>query len=117
MQGLVSFEHLAGTPGTPGATSTVKCLQGKREIDIIETIEERVMPERFIAIYTTKGMWNRCEHYLEETSDGKTNWRQVNEFKCSGVMMRIMLALLPGMFRKETMRQMKSFKAFAEGPR
>lgn len=114
MQGLVSFEHLDGEPGTKGARSRIMCVQGNREIEIIETIEDRVMPERLIAIYTTKGMWNRCEQYLEETPQGTTIWRQENEFRCSGMMMKLMTMLMPFMFKRETEKQMRAFKEFAE---
>jgi len=46
--------------------------------------------------------------------DGSTKWTQANEFRCEGLMMRLMMRLMPGAFRKETMKQMESFKAFAE---
>lgn len=47
MQGLVSFDHLDGEPGAKGARSRIMCVQGNREIEIIETIEDRVMPFMF----------------------------------------------------------------------
>ena len=36
--GLLSFEPLSGTPGTVGAKSQLKYLMGKREIEMVETI-------------------------------------------------------------------------------
>lgn len=82
---------------------------------MVETIETRNMPDEFTAIYTTKGVWTRSANHFTDTPDGGTHWRQVNEFRPEGVMMRLMTTLMPGMFRKQSMAFMTAFKAFAEG--
>lgn len=45
--GLVSFEHLSGTPGQVGAKSKLKYKMGNREIEMIETITVKNLPEEF----------------------------------------------------------------------
>ena len=45
---------------------------------------------------------------------GKTRWVTENEFHCAGLFMKIMAFLMPGAFKKQTLRYMQNFKAFAE---
>ena len=112
--GLESFTHKSGEPGFPGAQSDIVVWGGNRRVEMVETIETRDLPHEFTAIYTTKGVWNRTENFFTANDDGTTTWEQINEFRCEGLMMKLMTRIMPGMFRKETMKQMDSFKTFAE---
>ena len=112
--GLESFTHKSGTPGHPGAQSDIVVTSGNRRVQMVETIETRNVPNEFTAHYTTDGMWNRTENFFHVNADGSTRWEQVNEFRADGLFMKFMMGLMPGMFRKETMKQMVSFKSFAE---
>ncbi len=111
--GLMSFELLSGTVGEVGAKSRLKYKMGQREIEMIETITERNLPDVFSGTYEAKGVFNTVVNHFEEISPTKTRWIAVNEFQCSG-MMRIMSSLMPGVFKKETFKYMKNFKEFAE---
>lgn len=111
--GLERFTHKSGTPGHPGAQSDIVILSGKRRVDMVETIETRDLPNEFTAHYTTDGVWNRTENFFHVNPDGSTKWVQINEFRADGLMMKLMMRLMPGMFRKETLKHMISFKNFA----
>ena len=113
LDGFVSMTHKSGEYGKPGAVSEIIFKQGKRDMILEEVIESRDMKGEFIAVFTTKGMWNRSEHYLSENSKG-TTWLQKNEFRGEGILMKAMLKFFPGMFSKQTAKQMKAFKKFAE---
>jgi len=113
-EGLVSFTHRSGEAGQPGAVSDLVFQMGKRKIEMVETIERRNLPEEFTAIFTAKGVWNRNANFFEARGD-KTIWLQKNEFRCTGIMMRLMTVLMPGMFKKQSLKYMVAFKAFAEG--
>ena len=113
-EGLQSFTHKSGTPGEPGAVSEIVFQLGKRRMEMLETIETRNLPDEFTAIYTTKGVWNRLTNHFTETTDGRTHWRQTNEFRPEGIMMRLMTTFMPGMFRKQSLAFMEAFKRFAE---
>ena len=115
MQGLISFEHESGERGYPGAVSKFVFKRGSGEIVIKETIEVRDELKEFTGIYTTDGVWNRSQNLFTELGPEKTLWRQNNEFRCEGLMMKFMTTFLPFMFTREGKSQMKSFKAFAEG--
>jgi len=111
--GLLSFEHFEGEPGQPGAKSRLRYKMGKREIEMVETILVRDLPDVFSGTYEAKGVWNEVINRFTEPEVGRTSWEVETEFRCSG-MMRIMSVLKPVMFKKETRGHMERFKAFAE---
>ena len=109
---LLSFKHLSGELGQPGATSELIYKMGKRDIVMIETIIERNLPQSFAATYTTKGVWNQVANHFAE-QDGKTTWTINTVFKCTGFL-RVMAFFMPGMFKKQTTADMLRFKYFTE---
>ena len=111
--GLQSFEHLSGEPGQPGAKSRLLYDEGRRKIEMIETIIVRDLPETFSGTYEAKGVWNEItNHFFVE--DGQTRWVMDSDFRFSGFML-LMLIFMRGAFRKQTMQTMQRFKDFAEG--
>tara|TARA_R110001583_G_scaffold16155_1_gene65609 strand:+ start:11284 stop:11718 length:435 start_codon:yes stop_codon:yes gene_type:complete len=111
--GLISFEHLSGEPGQVGAKSKLKYQMGKREIEMIETITVNKLPDEFSGTYEAKGVWNEVQNYFIEVDENVTKWKSVNEFKCGGFM-KVMAFFMPSMFKKESCKYLKNFKAFAE---
>ena len=79
-KGFISFEHIAGEQGKPGAESKLKYKMGKREIEMIETITFRDLPDEFHGNYQTKGVTNIQKNYFHEEGD-KTKWVSEAEFK------------------------------------
>ena len=86
---------------------------GNREINMIETVTRRELPDRFTATYEAKGVWNEAYNYFSESDENQTTWKMETEFRCSGLMW-VMTNLMPGMFKKQTQATMEAFKAFAE---
>jgi uncharacterized membrane protein len=113
-RGLVSAEHLEGIPGKIGAKMKLKYELGKRKMELIETITKSDFPHEFHANYDTKGVRNIQENYFEELPDGKTKWRSDVEFHFTGFMMKMMGFLMPGTFKKQSMKYLQDFKAFVE---
>jgi hypothetical protein len=111
--GLVSFEHISGKPGQTGAKSRLIYKMGKRDIEMIETITTRNLPEEFSGTYEAKGVFNFVNNKFAELSPNKTKWITENEFQFSGFM-KIMGMLMPGAFKKESQKHLKQFKEFAE---
>lgn len=112
---LLSFEHLSGDPGQVGAQSKLLYRMGKREIEMIETITLRDLPDAFNGTYEAKGVWNSVENRFIEEGPDQTRWTLVTEFKFQGIFMKLMGALMPGAFKKQTFTFMVQFKEFAEG--
>lgn len=114
-EGLISFEHQSGEPGQPGAISILKYKSGKREIEMIETIKVRNLPEEFSGTYTMKGIVNNIHNSFEEVDANTTKWISTSDFQIKGhFFMKIMAFLFPGLFKKQSLKFMKAFKDFAE---
>lgn len=113
-RGLVSTEHISGNPGRYGAKMKLTYKLGKREMELIETVTHRNLPHEFHGTYDAKGVHNIQENYFEETLEGYTKWTSISEFIPLGFTMRLMMLLMPGAFKKQSLQYMKDFKNFAE---
>lgn len=111
--GLQSFEHVSGDPGQQGAVSRLRYKMGKRDVEMTETITLRDLPHRFEGTYEANGVLNIMRNRFEPIGDSGTKWTSENEFRFKGVM-KLMGFLMPGAFKKQTMRYMQYFKDFAE---
>ena len=113
MPGLQSFEHISGTPGQPGAKSRLFYKMGKREIEMIETITNRNLPDEFAGTYEAKGVYNVVSNKFIPVATNKTKWVTDNEFRFSGFM-KLMGWFMPGAFKKQSQQYLELFKTFAE---
>lgn len=114
MPGLISFTHISGEPGQVGAQSKIVCQHGSREYEMIETITVRNLPDEFTGTYDSVGMWNEVKNIFVEIDENNTKWISENEFKSDKFMMKLMMFLVPGMFKKQSYKFMESFKQFVE---
>ncbi len=112
-RGLVGYEVLSGKPGEEGARMDLKYKMGKREIEMVETIIKSNFPEEFHATYDAKGVHNIQRNFFKE-EDGKTRWISESEFQFSNFGMKLMGFLMPGAFKKQSMKYAQDFKNFAE---
>lgn len=115
MPGLLSFKHLSGTPGYEGAKTRLQFQMGKREIEMVETILSRNLPEKFVSTYETKGVYNKQITSFFPVDENTTRYVSESEFQFSGLMMKVIAFLSPGSFKKQSYRYMELFKEFAEG--
>lgn len=113
MEGLQSFEHISGTPGQPGAKSKLKFKMGNRQIEMVETITVRNLPDEFSGTYEAKGVYNTVKNRFVKLSDTKTKFIAENEFQFKGFM-KLMGMIMPGAFKKQSFKYMNNFKNFAE---
>ncbi|MFL5753940.1 MAG: SRPBCC family protein [Bacteroidia bacterium] len=113
MEGLQSFEHLSGTPGQPGAISRLKFKIGKREMEMVETVTVRNLPEEFTGTYESKGGLNIVKNKFVKLSDSKTRYLTEQEFQFKGIM-KVIAFLMQGAFKKQSRKYLVAFKDFAE---
>lgn len=111
--GLLSYRHLQGQPGHPGAKMKLHFKMGTRDVEMIETITSRNLPEEIASTYSTKGVWNLVVNRFEPLDASRTRWIAKNEFQFSG-MMKVFSWFMPGVFKKQTRKMMEQFKRFAE---
>ncbi|MDM9630735.1 SRPBCC family protein [Robiginitalea aurantiaca] len=113
-RGLQSLRPISGLSGEEGAQVELEYLMGKRQLVMIETIIKKNFPEQYHLTYDAKGVHNIQKNYFEELGEAKCRWTSETEFQFSGLPMKLMGWLMPGMFKKQSLTYMKDFKAFAE---
>jgi hypothetical protein len=124
LRGLVLHEPIHGTHGQVGTRSRVVMQMDQQKFEGIETItlrepaDLRAIPKGSVVQFEREiageGMWNIARDRLSEAGPQTTRWESENEYRFSGVMMRLVALLMPGAFRKQSLRHMQDFKAFAE---
>ncbi|MCZ6837430.1 MAG: SRPBCC family protein [Planctomycetota bacterium] len=112
--GLQSFERLSGEPGQPGATSKLVFLNGKREFELIETVTANNLPDSMEGTYEWSGGGNTLQNRFIELNENHTRWESTCQYHFKGIMLRLMGLLASGFFRKQNLKFMRNFKAFAE---
>ncbi len=113
-KGLVSYKQLSGIPGQEGAKMELNYDMGKRKLTLIETIIKRNLPYEFHATYDAKGVHNIQKNYFNDIGENTTKWISEAEFEFSGFLMKAMAFLMPGAFKKLSLKYPQDFKAFAE---
>ena len=113
-KGLVSSEHVSGTPGQVGAKMQLNYKMGKRELSLVETITKNNFPEEFSATYNTKGMHNIQENSFKDSPEGHYKWISNCVFQPSCFMMKAIVFFMPGSFKKQSKKYMIDFKNFVD---
>ncbi|GLY54769.1 SRPBCC family protein [Lentzea sp. NBRC 102530] len=124
LRGLVVHEPVSGVHGEVGTRSRVVLKAGQQEFEATETIIRRepqdlhAIPAESVVHFEReivgKGMWSATRDRFTEAGPETTHWEQESEYRFSGVLMRLVGALMPGSFRKQSLAHMQDFKAFAE---
>jgi hypothetical protein len=124
LRGLVLHEPLNGVHGQVGTKSRVVLQMGQQTIEATETITRRDpvdlhgIPRESVVHFEReivgKGMWSAARERLTEAGPQRTLWQSENEYRFSGLLMRLAGLLMPGAFRKQSLQHMQDFKAFAE---
>lgn len=113
MDGFDRIEPVRGAAGTPGSVSRLIFKQGKREMIMTETIEKHDLPSELTCVYEARGVTNRNTTRFEDLG-GRTLYRTENEFKFSNLPMKVFSWIMPGAFKKQSLKYMTAFKEFAE---
>ena len=113
-EGFLSAEHISGDIGQFGAKMKLIYKFGRKKKIWIETITKRDLPFQIHANYSNNGLINFQRNYFNENSEGITKWISKNEFIPTNFKMRLITIFMPGVFKKQILKQMKNFKNFAE---
>jgi uncharacterized membrane protein len=109
-----SIEHLSGIPNTKGAKSKI-IFQGKRRIELLETIISADLPKNKTALYEHIHMTNTQTTRFKTIEDNRTRYiSEVEYTKFNGIMIKLMAKLFPGKFKEQSQKWMNQFKEFAE---
>lgn len=113
MEGLQNFEHLSGEPGQVGAKSKLVFKMGKRDIEMIETVTVRNLPDEFSGTYDANGVHNIVKNFFVQLPNGNTKYLTEQEFQFKGFM-KIIGFLFPSAFKKQSLKYLVDFKRYAE---
>ena len=124
LRGLVLHEPVSGMHGQTGTKSRVVMQTGQQKMELTETITRREpanlhgIPRDCVVHFereiVTRGMWCAARERLTESGPETTLWVSENEYRFSGLLMRLVGLFMPGAFRKQSQQHMQDFKAFAE---
>ena len=112
-EGLISYDHLSGEPGQPGAKTRLLYDMGRRRMEMIETIIERNLPDEFSATYDASGVHNIVRNNFYDEGE-QTRWVLDSDFQFRSYMRIVSLFIPNSSFRNQTRSSMESFKRFAE---
>lgn len=113
-RGLVSVEHLSGTPSHLGAKMKLHYEIGEFKLEQVETITHVNFPNEIHCSYATQDMEHLQDNFFTATSQNQTQWVSVNECMPLNFNMRMKLWLAPKIFKKQSLLAMKDFKNFVE---
>ncbi|MFK8038207.1 MAG: SRPBCC family protein [Crocinitomicaceae bacterium] len=112
--GFESIEHISGTPNSKGAKSKI-VFNGKRRIELIETIISSNLPDEKVALYEHIHMTNTQTTRFIKMGENKTQYvSEVEYTKFNGFIIKLMAKLFPGKFKAQSQKWMDQFKMFAE---
>lgn len=113
--GFKKIEPIEGEPNSIGATSKIYFVQGKRKMELLETIVSNDLPKEKKGLYEHKHMTNTQTTRFEEINTHSTRYiSEVEYLKFNGFMPKLMAKLFPGVFKKQSQKWMNQFKTFAE---
>ncbi|NET34087.1 MAG: SRPBCC family protein [Cyanothece sp. SIO1E1] len=113
MEGLLNLILLEGESGQTGAKSEYTFKMGKGEMKMVETVTSNNLPDEYAVSYTAKGVSNTVVSRFSAISANRTKYTTENEFQFSGFM-KIIAFLMPGSFKKQSLKYLTDFKKFAE---
>lgn len=111
---LKKFEHVSGSPGQPGAVSTLTYEENEREFSLTERIILREEPYRFDGIYENEFSDSFIKNTFIEKGARETLWVSETKFKFKTLLMKIIGPLMKRNFVRRTYREMERFKELAE---
>ena len=78
--GFVSIEPISGNPGEPGSKSKMIYKMGSREMEILETIMVKNLPEEMTGLYEHKHMVNTMTNRFSRLELNKTKYEAEIEY-------------------------------------
>lgn len=113
--GFQSITILEGEKNAVGTKSKILLQQGKRKMELIETIITNNLPTEKKALYEHIHMSNTQSSRFEKIDKNKTLYiSEVEYTKFNGFAPKVMAKLFPNMFKKQSLKWMEQFKTFAE---
>ncbi|MFK8009309.1 MAG: SRPBCC family protein [Saprospiraceae bacterium] len=113
--GFLRKKLVSGTPAQVGTISKMFYQQGKRTMEITETVTSNNLPHEFTGFYHHIHMDNTMTNRFTALSEDRTQYDAEVEYTVlRGFMVKAMAFLFPGMFKKQVQKWLDQFKVFVE---
>jgi uncharacterized membrane protein len=113
--GFQHKEWISGHPNQTGSVSKILLAQGKRKMELEETIVENNLPSFIEGVYVHIHMTNTQKISFEVITPEKTLVRSEVEYtKFNSFMPKMMAKLFPSLFKKQSQKWLNQFKVLAE---
>ena len=113
MDGIESYELISGDHREIGAKWKVVYKNGEVEMEMIETVISKNLPESMTVTWEMSGVVNTVTNRFVKVDNENTQFINDQEFAFKGFM-KIMAFLMPGNFKKQTRLYLEAFKTFVE---
>jgi hypothetical protein len=113
--GFQSYEPLSGERYLPGSKARFVYMNGKRRIELTETILSNNLPNELDAFYDHEHMSNKLRTRFDPQPGNRTKvMAEPYEIRFKGLMPKIFGPLMKGRFREQSQKWLDNFKSFAE---
>ncbi|MCB0481447.1 MAG: SRPBCC family protein [Flavobacteriales bacterium] len=114
--GFQSIVLLSGEHNMPKAQSLITLQQGKRKMELHETIISNNLPREKKALYEhIHTTYTQTTRFIKLEENKTLYISEVEYTQFNGFMIKILAKVFPGMFKKQSQKWMEQFKTFAEG--
>jgi hypothetical protein len=114
-EGFLRKELVSGEVGIVGAVSKMYYKQGKRQIELTETIEVNNLPDEFMAQYHHQYTDNTMKSTFTTLNENETRYdAEIHYTAFRGFIVTIMTFLFPSFFKKQVDKWLINFKVFIE---
>ncbi|MFY0630713.1 MAG: SRPBCC family protein [Flavobacteriaceae bacterium] len=114
-EGFQRKELLSGNVGEVGAVSKLYYQNGKRKMELEETIVKNDLPNEFLAEYFHTHTENTMRSTFTAINDNETRYdAEIHYTKFKGAIVKVMAFLFPSFFKKQVQKWLMNFKIFVE---
>lgn len=112
--GLTDYDYIYGTPSKTGFKIRLHYTLDTKSFFLIQTISKSALPNELHVTYESKGIYTIQENCFTAISEKESLWVSKNEVIPTTFKMRLMLLIMPSIFKSQTKTYMQNFKNFAE---
>lgn len=114
-EGFQKKELISGEPWQEGAVSQLYYQNGKRKMELTETVIKNNLPTEFLAEYFHTHTENTMKSTFTVISPNETRYdAEIHYTKFKGAIVKIMAFLFPSFFKKQVQKWLNNFKVFVE---
>lgn len=111
--GIKRIELLSGIQDEVGARSRVIFEFSGMQIEVVETVVQRQVPDLIASSFEARGVKNTVVNRFYDMGAGQTRWVMDNTLQFGGAM-ALVGVFVRGVIAKQTTQSMERFKLFAE---